>query len=140
MRLLSDEIRRQVAEVLQGIEADVELVLVGREGEEETDVAVQLLGEVAETSPRLTTLRLAPEEAAAQALGAERTPSVFIRRRGEPAAHFSFLGAPAGYEFGSLVEDIRDVARGQTGLSDDTKAFLASLGEPVLLQVFSTPT
>lgn len=140
MRLLGDDIRRRVAEVLADIDADVELVLVGDEGDQETDVAARLLDEVAETSSRLSSVRISAEEASSRGFAAERTPCIFIRRRGDTAARFSFLGAPAGYEFGSLVEDIRDVALGRTALSDETRAFLASLDRPLLLQVFSTPT
>lgn len=145
-RLLSDEIRRKVAEVLGDVEREVELLLVAREEDDEADVIAELLAEVAEASPRLSSLRLSPEAARREGLVGEPHPAVYVRAKGGPAPRFRFLGAPAGYEFGSLVEDVRDVARGTTGLSEETRAFLASLadlaepGVRVELEVYTTPT
>jgi glutaredoxin-like protein len=52
-----------------------------------------------------------------------------------------FSGSPAGYEFATLIEDIR-MARGQEtlGLSPGTVQTLAHLTGPLHLQVFVTPT
>jgi alkyl hydroperoxide reductase subunit AhpF len=49
-------------------------------------------------------------------------------------------GLPTGYEFGSLVESILDVSRGESSLSEETRAGLATLDKDVRLRVFSTPT
>jgi alkyl hydroperoxide reductase subunit AhpF len=51
-----------------------------------------------------------------------------------------FYGVPAGYEFATLISDIFDVSRGDSGLNEQSKAMLAQLKEPLHLQVFSTPT
>lgn len=51
-----------------------------------------------------------------------------------------FFGIPSGYEFTSLIEDIVDVSTGEVDLSDDTLETLASIQEPVHIQVFVTPT
>jgi glutaredoxin-like protein len=51
-----------------------------------------------------------------------------------------FYGIPSGYEFTSLIEDILDVSRGATALSDKTRKALKGLPEDVHLQVFVTPT
>jgi len=49
-------------------------------------------------------------------------------------------GIPAGYEFGVLIEDIRMVAQGDSGLASETRAAVAKLTKPIRIQVFSTPT
>lgn len=49
-------------------------------------------------------------------------------------------GLPSGYEFGTLVEAILDVSRGDSGLSDETRTALKEVTRPVHVQVFSTPT
>jgi hypothetical protein len=49
-------------------------------------------------------------------------------------------GLPSGYEFGTLVEAILDVSRGESGLAAETRAGLLALDRPVHIQVFSTPT
>lgn len=51
-----------------------------------------------------------------------------------------FYGAPVGYEFSTLIEDIRMVSHGITGLAEDTVSALARLTEPVHVQVFVTPS
>ncbi|MBE3590800.1 MAG: hypothetical protein IMW98_08270 [Firmicutes bacterium] len=139
MRLLGDDIRKRVLEALGDMDAPVELVLVASSGADTEEVAA-LLEEVAEITDKLSTVRITPEEAAAQDLRPALTPAVYIRRSGERAARFYFAGAPAGYEFGTLIEDIVDVSRGGNGLSEETRAFLGALAEPVVLQVFTTPT
>ena len=51
-----------------------------------------------------------------------------------------FYGIPSGYEFQTIIEDIVDVSKGESGLQPATKEALASLAEPVHFQVFVTPT
>lgn len=51
-----------------------------------------------------------------------------------------FYGVPSGYEFISLVGDILDVSRGDSGLAPDTRLALKQLTDPLHLQVFTTPT
>jgi glutaredoxin-like protein len=51
-----------------------------------------------------------------------------------------YYGVPSGFEFGSLVSDIMDVSRGESGLSEQSKTQLKQLTEPLHLQVFTTPT
>jgi alkyl hydroperoxide reductase subunit AhpF len=51
-----------------------------------------------------------------------------------------FCGIPAGHEFISLVRGLLQVSSRDSGLSNDTRAYLATLQKPVLLQVFTTPT
>lgn len=51
-----------------------------------------------------------------------------------------FFGAPSGYEFRTFMEDVVDLSRGKTHLSDETRAALQELTQPVHIQVFVTPT
>jgi len=51
-----------------------------------------------------------------------------------------YFGVPSGYEFGSLVEDIIDVSRGSTDLTEETKKRLRNLTKPVHIQVFVSLT
>ncbi len=51
-----------------------------------------------------------------------------------------YYGLPAGYEFASLIGDIIDVSKGESGLSAQSKQALGQLNEPLHLQVFVTPT
>ena len=51
-----------------------------------------------------------------------------------------FYGIPLGYEFGAFLAAVKDVSRGGTDLSPESRAALAEIVQPVHLQVFSTPT
>jgi glutaredoxin-like protein len=51
-----------------------------------------------------------------------------------------YAGIPSGHEFSSLIQDIILVSSRDSGLNETTRDFLANLDEPVLLQVFVTPT
>jgi len=51
-----------------------------------------------------------------------------------------YYGVPAGYEFTAFVDDIIDVSKGATSLSENIKKKLADIKKPVHLQVFVSPT
>ncbi|HEX2034128.1 MAG TPA: hypothetical protein VHS99_08075 [Chloroflexota bacterium] len=51
-----------------------------------------------------------------------------------------FFGLPAGYEFATLIDDIVDLSRRRTRLSEETRQALATLPGALHLQVFVTPT
>jgi alkyl hydroperoxide reductase subunit AhpF len=74
-----------------------------------------------------------------EALGIARIPAIAILGA-EKDYGIRMYGLPSGYEFGSLVEAILDVSRGDSGLSEETRAALKELARPVHIQVFSTPT
>ncbi len=59
---------------------------------------------------------------------------------GKNAGRVRFFGLPAGYEFATLVEDLVDVSRGETGLAEETRNRLATIRSPVLIRVLVTPT
>ncbi|MDI3270684.1 MAG: thioredoxin family protein [Bacillota bacterium] len=148
-RILDDETRQKVLEILGDMEAPVEMVLV----DEPFDLGdsaggmlrlrqdlAQLLDEMVEITDKLYVRRLTPEEAREEGLDADYTPALYLRRQGDDAKNVVFLGAPSGFEFGTLVEDIVDISRGTTNLSEETREFLSQLQEELLVQVFVTPT
>jgi glutaredoxin-like protein len=51
-----------------------------------------------------------------------------------------YYGIPYGYEFNSFIENIMNVSRGSTDLSEDTKTKLKTLDKPVHIKVFVTLT
>ena len=71
--------------------------------------------------------------------GVDKIPATVVRGEdgGERAR---FFGAPAGYEFTTLLEDILEVGGGGSQLSEESSAALAGLEGDVHIQVFVTPT
>ncbi len=76
--------------------------------------------------------------AIAESLGVDKVPAVAVV--GKKDYGIRMFGIPSGYEFGSLIESIKLVSEGESGLSPETKKQVAKLTKPVKIQVFITPT
>jgi alkyl hydroperoxide reductase subunit AhpF len=75
----------------------------------------------------------------AETLGVARTPAIAILS-GDKDYGIRFYGLPVAHEFGTLVDAILDVSKGESGLAEETQAALDTLEHNVHIQVFSTPT
>ena len=71
--------------------------------------------------------------------GIKRIPAVAVMGESKDYG-IRLYGLPTGYEFGTFIDAILDVSRGESQLQEETKAALAALEKPVHIQVFSTPT
>jgi len=74
----------------------------------------------------------------AQTYGIDKTPAlVFLDGTGrDPGVRF--FGAPVGYEFMALLEDLIDISQGQTRLSEAIRSQIKAIDQDVRIQVFST--
>jgi glutaredoxin-like protein len=79
------------------------------------------------------------EENLAKKYDVDKIPAILFQKD-ENILNLRFFGIPSGYEFSSLIEDIVDISRGETHLSQQTKNFLKELKKPIHIQVFVTPT
>jgi glutaredoxin-like protein len=105
----------------------------------------QIVEEVAELSDKITAeiYNFVTDKAMADLYGIDKIPAIAILRveNGEDKDYgIRFYGIPSGYEFTSIIEDIMDVSRGQSGLMPKTREALVAITEPVHFQVFVTPT
>ena len=69
--------------------------------------------------------------------GVERIPAIVIGKNGD--SRLKFYGIPMGYEFATIVEDIKTLSRGVSPLSMDTRKRLRKVNQEVHIQVFVTP-
>ncbi|SIS51342.1 protein disulfide oxidoreductase [Alicyclobacillus vulcanalis] len=101
-----------------------------------------LLRQVAELSDQLTLEihNLYVDEEEAKTYGVDRVPALVLTDGSRKDYGVRFYGAPSGYEFATLLDGIRMLSSGDSGLSPATKARLAQLAKPVDLKVFVTPT
>ena len=99
-----------------------------------------MIEEVAALSDKLSVkvFDFVTDTEAVQQYGIDKIPAVAIV--GAKDYGIRLYGIPSGYEFGTLIEDIRLVSAGQSGLSQSTRDMVAKLEGPVHIQVFSTPT
>jgi alkyl hydroperoxide reductase subunit AhpF len=83
------------------------------------------------------------KEKAAQ-YGIDRVPAIAVVGQdasGEARdSRIRFLGAPAGYEFISLVQAVLLVGGRGSVLTEENRQRLAAVDKPLTLQVFTTPT
>ncbi len=68
----------------------------------------------------------------------DKAPALLLLDKEERDCGIRFYGTPAGYEFSALLEAVRMVSHGDSGLTAESRRSLATLREPVKLQVFVT--
>lgn len=108
--------------------------------------ARQILDELPLVSDKVTIEELnvvIDKEKAAQ-YGIDRAPAIAVLAvdpsGGTHDSRIRFMGAPAGYEFISLVRAVLLVGGHGSSLTDEQRAKLAAVEKPVTMQVFTTPT
>jgi glutaredoxin-like protein len=106
---------------------------------------LQLVEEVTSLSDqlRISIFDIEEDSAIAERYNVQLTPGLVIAGEDDdgPVDYgIRYAGIPSGHEFSSLIQDILLVSSRDSGLSEATREFLAELTEPVILQVFVTPT
>ena len=114
------------------------LVIPGRECETCAPTE-QLLKEVSETSDLIDFKRLDIKNDAEEATrcGISRIPSFLVSRAEE--TNIRYLGIPAGTEFPVLMEALVNVSSGESKLAEETKTFLETLTDEILIKTFVRP-
>lgn len=102
--------------------------------------ARRIVDRIASLSEHVTVdeFNLVLDKDAVQAYGIRRVPAIAVV--GEADTGIRFYGVPEGHELISLVDAILLVASRDSGLSDESRARLAEVEEPIDIQVFVTPT
>ncbi len=141
MALLTERDRREVQKQLATLDGPVTLVNFTQELAcqycRETEL---LLKEVAELSDkiRLEIYNFQLDKAQVAQYRVDKIPATVVT--GAKDYGIRFYGIPLGYEFASFLAAIKDVSRGGTDLSQESRTALAEIVQPIHLQVFSTPT
>jgi alkyl hydroperoxide reductase subunit AhpF len=142
MGLIADDVASQLKEEFAKLVNPVRLAVFSQAlADPESEQVKRLLEELAALDPShlsVEPVNFVLEKERAEAMGVTRTPAVAIF--GTKDYGIRFYGVPHGYEFGTLLDAIRDVSHGEHGLSPQTVAALEALERPVHIQVFSTPT
>jgi glutaredoxin-like protein len=141
MGILEDKDKEQVKEQLADLTGRVQLVMFTQAMEcdfcEETR---ELVEEIAALSDKVEAIvyDFVTDQEKAEEYAIDKIPAIAVL--GEKDYGVRFYGMPGGYEFVSLLEAIKAVSSGQSGLSEATEEALDRIEEPVHLQVFITPT
>jgi glutaredoxin-like protein len=139
-KLFADKLNKEV-KILMFTQKESPLIVPGEECTYCKETR-QILEELCELSPKLKleVHDFYGEKELAEKHGVDKIPATLLIAEGEEKARVRFFGIPSGYEFGSLIEDIIDMSRGETSLSPSSKQKLASLTSDIHIQVFVTPT
>ena len=105
----------------------------------------QILDELPPLSDKITIeeVNLILEGEKAAAYGIDRAPAIAVTYEADGAfadSRIRFLGAPAGYEFISLVQAVLLAGGRASRLSEESQQRVAAVTRPVTMQVFTTPT
>lgn len=149
MPLLDDRVKKQVQAALKEIQRPVRMVMFTQAdgGALECQYCSEtreLVQEVAAQSDRLAVdvKDFQRDEALAKEYGVDKIPALVLLADGDRPTNpgIRFFGIPAGYEFSTLLEDLRMLSSGEHKLAPETLEAIARLKEPVHIQVFVTPT
>lgn len=104
--------------------------------------SVQLAEEVAETSSKikLTTYNFDKDVEVAKEYGIDKFPATLVAKSGVKDGRIRYYGLPSGYEFGSLIEDIKNVSKWEADVSSKAVELLKKVDKPVTIKVYVTPT
>ena len=141
MPLLSTEVKKQVQKELAELESPVRLAMFTQEFEcQYCRETRQMAEELAELSEQVTAeiYNFVVDKEKADELGVDKIPALAILGKEDHGVRM--YGIPAGYEFTSLIQAMKNVAAGTAHLAEETLEFLRTLEQPVHFQVFVTPT
>ena len=105
----------------------------------------QIVEEISSLSDKISAeiYHFVTDKATADIYDVDKIPAIAVLRveDGEEKDYgIRFFGIPSGYEFTTVIEDIIDVSRGDSGLQPKSREAVAGITEPVHFQVFVTPT
>ena len=149
MALLTPSIQKQLREALSALPRPVTLLVFTSTNDgsvcetcDDTRELVEELAAVSDGKVRVETLDLRTDSAEGGRYGIDKVPALVVLggESGRKDFGIRFFGTPAGYEFATLIEDIRMASTGTTDLREATRDVLAHLTSPLHLQVFVTPT
>jgi glutaredoxin-like protein len=147
MALISSEDQSRLREEFATMTRPVRLLFFTQTIGCETCVQVrQILDELPPLSDKITIeeVNFVLDRDTASQYGIDRTPAIALVGQDESGAErdskIRFLGAPAGYEFISLVQAVVLVGGGGSHLSDRNRALVAAVDRPLVMHVFTTPT
>ncbi len=143
MALLKDKDKQYLKdEFKKNLKNEVKLyVFTSEEDCQYCDQTVEIAHELQETSDLIKVEKLGLDSEKAKKWGIERAPTTVVTTNGGTEhSRIKYIGIPMGYEFSSLVEDIRRISRNDPEIEPEVQKKLEGIDKPVTIRVFVTPT
>ena len=142
MSLLDERVRADLEKEFAELKHPVRLAVFSQAiADPGTEQVKRLVEEVAEIDSKLSCepYNYVLDKDKVELLGIQRVPAIAVLgENSDPGIRF--YGLPSGYEFGTVIDAIRQVSSGDSGLSEETREALGKIEKPIHLQLFSTPT
>lgn len=140
---LDDQIKTELSKQLSMLTKNVKLIMFTQELEcQYCRETKQILTELSEVSDKISleVKNFINDKADAEKYGVDKIPATVIVDENDKDYGIKFYGIPSGYEFASLLEDIKLLGTGVTGFDVQTEEAVKNLNSDVHMQVFVTPT
>ncbi|MBS3944357.1 MAG: thioredoxin family protein [Melioribacter sp.] len=140
---LDDNIKTELKKQFEKLTKKVKIIFFTQELEcqfcKETRA---ILSELVEVSDKLTleVKNFIVDKADAEKYGVDKIPATVILDENGKDYGIKFYGIPSGYEFASLLEDIKMLGTGNTGLPQEIENEIKKIDSDIHMQVFVTPT
>ena len=138
---MSDKDRKAVAEQLEELNNSVKMIVFTQETEcmycKETRNLAEELSELSDKIS-LEVYDFVADKEIADKYKIDKIPATIVM--GEEDYGIRFFGIPSGYEFASLLQSVKMIGSGDSGLSPESREFLKNLEKDLHFQVFVTPT
>lgn len=144
--LLNEQVVGQIKQAFADLINPVQILFFGsKENCDYCNETQQLLSEISAVDEKvnLSKYDLNDDAAIAAQYKVDKAPAIVIAsKNGEQVIDLGvqFSGTPSGYEFSTLITDIILASKRNSELGAATREFLKNLTQPILLQVFVTPT
>ena len=145
MPLLDEKTRNDVSALLADLASPVKIALFTQAIEcQYCKETREIVEEIAALSDWITVevLDFEADQDRARSYQVDKIPAIVMLGKDDQDYGVRFYGIPSGYEFSSLLHDIKAIAAGPTvsELSPETLNYLEQLEQDIHLQVFVTPT
>ncbi|EQD32390.1 Glutaredoxin-like protein [mine drainage metagenome] len=143
MALIKEEDKQLLqSEFNKYLRDDVDLVVFTSENEDcrYCKEVVQICDELSETSEKISVKRFVFEKDndECKKYGVTKYPAVAVTKHGETSGRIKYYGIPSGYEFGSVIEDIKMVSTNEAKISAKAMEIISRIDKPVSIKVFVT--
>ena len=140
---LDDKIKAELKTQLSVLTKNVKIVYFTQTLEcQYCNETKQILTELSEVSDNLVleVKNFVNDKDDAAKYGVAQIPATVLLDENDKDYGIKFYGIPSGYEFASLLEDIKMLGTGKSGLSPELEAEIQKINSDIHMQVFVTPT
>lgn len=145
MAMIRDEDRKYLEEEFsKHLKDEVDMVVFTSDDSEckyckETEALAKELSSINDKI-NLLVYNLDKDKDEAEKYGVTKYPATVVAKKGEMDGRIIYYGIPSGYEFGSLIEDLKIVSKNEAEVSSKAMEIVNKIDKPVKIQVYVTPT